>query len=109
MNRQRHMNGLVGVTVVIREDLRPGPPWSDAILRRFDRLVEDILDSVEVTVGPHPHWNHLGCFIDPWVGAFTLSARVSFLDELIKQPEVAECIDALDSIDLPETKAKGLD
>ena len=108
MSKRRSLNELLRVGIVLRENLRPTPPWTDAAIRRFDRLVEDILDRVEEAIGPHPHGNHLGAWVDPERGGFQLSAHISFLDELVKQPEVAECIDDLDFIDLPEPDPKSL-
>jgi hypothetical protein len=109
MNEARAHDGTVGVGILLKEDLRPAFPWTYDQFRAFDRLVEDILSRVEDTVGPHPHNNHAGAYIDPARGAFRLgAARVSFLDELLKQPEIAECVDRLKFMELPETEAKGL-
>jgi hypothetical protein len=90
-------NHPISTTIILRSDLKPAPPWTWTKFNRFNRLVDDILDRVTDVIGDgedgitRPHIDSLN--VDPTHAAISLIARVAFVDELLKQPEVAECLD----------------
>ncbi len=95
--RYRPYNDFVSVTIIVRRDLRPSPPWTDAKSRRFNHFVDELLYRVadtmeeddEIRMRPHVE----GLMNDHTHGAIALDARVELIDKLLKQPEVAECLD----------------
>jgi hypothetical protein len=113
LNDRRSRNGLADVTLILRADLVPSPPLTREKFNRYERMVEDILDRVTERVGPggdeayRPHVEWLT--VDPWRNACVLTARVRFIDELLKEPEVVECLDGLAHHLLEERKGVGLD
>jgi hypothetical protein len=110
LNQERALDGLVGVTILFRDDLKPRPPFYLRDFKSFDRMVEDVFDRVNLIVGePDGVIPNLESYRTlAWHGAYTLVARVRFIDELVKQPEIAECLDWFADIDFPEPDPDGI-
>jgi hypothetical protein len=105
MDRLRPGDRHVAVTVVLRDDLRPSPPWTSAKFRRTRHLIDDLLGRVTDAVGPRSI-DHLDVWRDAIRGAFIVHARVSFVERLLLQPEVGECLYDIPLFDIPEKAAE---
>jgi hypothetical protein len=111
--QSRPDNHPISTTIILRSDLKPTPPWTWTKFNRFNRLVDDILDRVTDLIGDdedgiiRPHIDSLN--VDPTHAAISLIARVAFVDELLTQPEVAECLDGTAYYFLDEREAAALE
>ncbi len=109
--RECEWDDLISVTLVFRDDLKPRPPFTVSAFKRFDRMVQDVFDRVNEKVGEDddaiiPNVETYHSLAD--LGAYALTARVRFIDELVKQPELAECLTSEASIDLPDPDPDGI-
>lgn len=103
INSRRRGDRHIAVTVVLQKDLHPGQPATTGGFRKFQCTVDDLVERVSDLATGEPDW----VFTDPAKGAFELLARVSFVELLLLQPEVAECLNDLALYRLPRNGVTG--
>ena len=81
-----HLNSYrsVWATLVLRRDLVPQAPWTDAEVRRFEGLIADLVHRVETAGVSDPERVVLP---DSVRGVVEVCALAPFLDVLLQQPE----------------------